>query len=138
MLFIIECKTNDRNSSIEHRSNEIVSKILYDSVASTKIESDSLYITFQASFHNDTVKAMIGKTIIFKNIISTDQSIGLAESIGIYKNQYVSNKDKCIQIIINNSTPIQVCNYNGYRFMLIDKIENCLKIKLTNKIPYYK
>jgi len=138
MLFIMECKSNDRKSSSNYQSSEIVSKIIYDSTADNQIRSDSLYIVFQSSFLNDTVKAMIGRTAIFKKVISTDQSIGLAESIGLYKNQYISNKAGCIKIIINSGVPIQVCNYNSYRFIYIDQVKNHVKILLTNKIHYYK
>ncbi|HEX3386398.1 MAG TPA: hypothetical protein VHS53_14455, partial [Mucilaginibacter sp.] len=122
IYIIVGCKHHNTNQSFSRNVNTV----RYDVITVAKSSSDSLNIAFQASFNNDTVAVILDSTTIFKKVISTDQSIGLADCVFIKKKQLPSKTDGNIAILINHNYPIRINNYHRLwlRFRLGDNFVN--------------
>ena len=137
LFLIFGCRNNDKKSLTDSKYVSVdTNTVIYEPIAKNiKILSDSLDIQFQSSFSNDTVKVSLGHIEVLKKIISTDNRIGLAESIRINKKEDTS---RTIQIFINHNAPIKIVKYKNYKSLLINKANHTVKVQLTNRAQYYK
>jgi hypothetical protein len=146
-IFLILGCNNHRKQAAKKNPSQISSRnkmairsfsIIYDSTLNSNKLLDSIQVSFQASFINDSVKVIMGNEVVYKKIITTDDRIGLADSFKINRYENNLNGKKPIEIVINQNTPIKIDNYLKYNFVDVTLKNDKINIKLTNKISYYK
>jgi len=138
LLFSVSC--NLRNDENSNATTEITYdfEVLYrfqgemnnlDDKYRNKISSDSLYFIIESNFRNDTIVIESDKKEVYRGIVNTEPSSGVAEGITIGD---IGNIDD-LMIRINTGPPIN--------FMLIKKEHNIIGIrKQENKVSilFYK
>jgi hypothetical protein len=126
------------DKTIAQISTEHTDTIIYDPIPDVKNLSDSLTVFFESSFHNDTVRILLSNTSVFKEIISTEDRVGLAASVAIDKKARSLEGSPKISIGVNHNRLIIIDRYKKYKFMYISKINGHVQVLLSNKPHFYK
>jgi len=126
------------DKTIAQISTEHTDTIIYDPIPDVKNLSDSLTVFFESSFHNDTVRILLSNTSVFKEIISTEDRVGLATSVRINKRAKSALGDQTISLYIDHGAPIKVNRYKSYKFIYVNQINRRIEVLLSNKPHYYK
>jgi len=99
---------------------------------------DSIEVSFESQFHNDSAKIICNHKVLYKRIISTDNRIGLADWFWINKKDQGLSDNQSIYIIINECSPIQIKDCSKYNYIRVNLQKKLIDIQVTNEKPFYK
>jgi hypothetical protein len=138
LLFSISCRSQVKESSKANYETVYDFEVLYRFQGEKnvnvdknryKISSDSLYFILESHFDKDLVSIGTEKKVLFKGIVETEQSSGVAREVIIWG---LENGEEVL-IRINSGQPIA--------FKLINKEHNIIGIRKTEEkvsILFYK
>jgi hypothetical protein len=113
-----------------HQGEDIVKEDKYR----YKISSDSLYCIIESNFNNDTIVIESGKNLIYKGIVNTEPSSGVAKEIIIGDIENMKN----LIIRINSGPPINfMLLKKEYNIIGIRKRENKVSVLFYKKVPVF-
>ena len=134
LIFISGC--NGESKSLKHKS-EYNFSIVYDYTHLTEREDkyrnrcsyDNLYFFIETNFENDTIQIEVGKNKIIREVVNTNDGLGLAKVITV---EGISEIEE-VYFYINDSLRIS--------FELIDKKMNLIGVRKKEKeieLLFYK